>query len=220
MADTRISKIQNRNGDFADLPILSTAELGYAKDERRLFIGNDPITVGTGNGANTSFVVDIDVHNPGIIQVVVGGTQVNAADYSLSGTTLTFATAPAGGDDIVVYFNSEIEIARNVEDPTVVSLPASGNVAETGFAFDTTVADAIIIDYTLASTNGVRIGQLRVAVDTNSSTAAIDDNYVETSSVDVVFGVDIATSNTAKIVYTDNDNAISTFKFTYQLWKS
>lgn len=220
MADTRISKIQQRTGNFADLPILSTAELGYAKDERRLFIGNDPITVGTGNGANTVFVVDIDVNNPGVIQVAVDGTQINAVDYSLVGTTLTLANAPAAGETVVVYFNSEIEIAKDVERPTVVSLPANGNLAETGFAFDTTVADAIIMNYTLASTNGVRIGQLRIAVDTGSSTFAIDDNYTESATIDVVFGVDISTANTAKLIYTDNDNAISTFKFTYQLWKS
>jgi hypothetical protein len=64
------------------------------------------------------------------------------------------------------------------------------------------------------------VGQLRVAVDTNSSTTAIDDQYTQTGAVDVVFGPDISVTDTLKLVYTDNDNQISTFKFTYQLWNS
>ena len=50
MATTRTSKIRVRQGNFADLPVLDPGELGYAKDSRRLFIGNDTVNVGTGNG--------------------------------------------------------------------------------------------------------------------------------------------------------------------------
>ena len=32
MADTRISKIKVRQGDFSDLPVLDPGEIGYAKD--------------------------------------------------------------------------------------------------------------------------------------------------------------------------------------------
>ena len=38
---TRVSKIRVRQGNFADLPVLDPGEIGYAKDSRRLFIGND-----------------------------------------------------------------------------------------------------------------------------------------------------------------------------------
>jgi hypothetical protein len=220
MAETIISKIKVRQGNLSDLPILDSGELGYATDARRLFIGNESITVGTGNGVDTNFVVDVDISSPNILTVLVDSAQVNAADYSLVGTTLTFASPPANGSTITVKYNSEIELDKDASNPVSISLSASGNLADTGFQFDTTQFDTCIIDYTLKSSNGLRVGQLRVAVDTNSSTTAIDDQYTQTGAVDVVFGPDISVTDTLKLVYTDNDNQISTFKFTYQLWNS
>jgi hypothetical protein len=219
MAIEQISKIKVRQGDFSDLPLLESGELGYATDARRLFIGNERTSVDVGNGVKTSFVVDIDVNNPGVFAVFVDGSQVNSTDYSLIGTTLTFSTAPANGATIEFSFNNEIDILKNVVRPLTVSLPANGVSAETGFAVDTTKITAAVLDYTLSNTNGVRIGQLRFAINTNASTFTIDDNYSQTATVDVVFNLDIGTTGTAKLVYTDNDNAISNFKFTYQLWK-
>ena len=75
MADTRISKIKVRQGNFSDLPMLDPGELGYAKDQRRLFIGNDTVSVGTGNGVLTQFTVPIALSQPNIIAVFVDGTQ-------------------------------------------------------------------------------------------------------------------------------------------------
>ena len=69
MADTRISKIKVRQGDFSDLPVLDPGEIGYAKDQRRLFIGNDIVNIGTGNGVLTQFTVPITLSKPNIITV-------------------------------------------------------------------------------------------------------------------------------------------------------
>lgn len=76
------------------------------------------------------------------------------------------------------------------------------------------------MDYTLESTSGVRVGQLRFATDTSASTSTIDDQFTQTAAVGIVFNVDIATANTMKLQYTDSDNKISKFKYTYQLWNS
>ena len=218
MADTRISKIKVRQGNFSDLPMLDPGELGYAKDQRRLFIGNDTVSVGTGNGVLTQFTVPIALSQPNIIAVFVDGAQVNASDYTISGTTLTFASAPTGA--ITVGFNSEIEIESDSTDPSSIELAANGSSADTGFSVDTTGHNIAIIDYTLESTNGVRVGRIRMATDISASTATIDDSYTETAVVNVTFAVDIATANTMKLKYTDSDNLISKFKYTYQLWNS
>lgn len=218
MADTRTSKIKVRQGNFADLPVLDPGELGYAKDQRRLFIGNDTVTVGTGNGVLTQFTVPLALSNPVITTVFVAGTAVNAVDYSLLGTTLTFASAPTG--TITVSFNSEIEIVSDVTLPSAIELAANGSAADTGFSVDTTLYNIAIINYTLESTNGVRVGRIRMATDTSASTVIIDDNYTETAVVNVVFSANIATANTMKLQYTDSDNLISKFKYTYQLWNS
>lgn len=218
MADTRISKIKVRQGNYSDLPMLDPGELGYAKDQRRLFIGNDTVSVGTGNGVLTQFTVPIALSQPNIIAVFVAGAQVNASDYTISGTTLTFATAPTGA--ITVGFNSEIEIDSDATDPSSIELAANGSNVDTGFSVDTTGHNIAIIDYTLESTNGVRVGRIRMATDTSASTSTIDDSYTETAAVNVTFAVDIATANTMKLKYTDSDNLISKFKYTYQLWNS
>ena len=128
MAETRISKIRHRQGNFSDLPVLDPGELGYAKDVRRLFIGNDTVSVGTGNGVLTSFTVPLALSKPCNRKVFVDGVEENAANYSISGTTLTFASPPTGA--ITVGFNSEVKIANDVTLPSEISLSANGSSAD------------------------------------------------------------------------------------------
>tara|TARA_B100001057_G_scaffold466086_1_gene522872 strand:- start:7077 stop:7736 length:660 start_codon:yes stop_codon:yes gene_type:complete len=218
MADTRLSKIRVRQGNFADLPVLDAGELGYAKDSRRLFIGNDVVSVGTGNGVLTSFTIPLALSKPNIITVSVAGSAVNASTYTISGTILTFASAPTGA--ITVGFNSEIDIVSDVTIPSEISLAANGSSADTGFNVDTTLYNIAVIDYTLESTAGVRIGQLRLGTDISASTSTITDSNTETAAVGITFSVDIGTANTMKLKYTDADNLITKFKYTYQLWNS
>ena len=71
MATTRTSKIRVRQGNFSDLPVLDPGELGYAKDSRRLFIGNDTVNVGTGNGVLLGFTLPLAVSKPTITTVFV-----------------------------------------------------------------------------------------------------------------------------------------------------
>ena len=134
----------------------------------------------------------------------------------MSGTTLTFSTAPTGA--ITVGFNSEVDLGEDV--PVAIQLAASGSTADTGFQVTTTQHNVIIMDYTLENTNGVRVGQLKFATDTSASTSTIDDIFTEAGTVGIVFNLDIATANTMKLQYTDSDNLISTFKYTYQSWNS
>tara|TARA_B100000123_G_scaffold271787_1_gene252494 strand:+ start:160 stop:819 length:660 start_codon:yes stop_codon:yes gene_type:complete len=218
MAETRISKITVRQGNFSDLPVLDPGELGYAKDSRRLFIGNDTVGVGTGNGVLTIFTLPLALSRPNITTVFVAGSPVNASTYTISGTTLTFASPPTGA--ITVGFNSEIDIVSDVTIPSEISLPASGNNADTGFQIDTSEYNVVVMDYTLENNNGVRIGQLRFGTDVSASTSTIDDNHTETAAVGITFGVDISVANTMKLQYTDTSNLISKLKYTYQLWNS
>jgi len=218
MATTRLSKIRVRQGNFADLPVLDPGELGYAKDSRRLFIGNDVVSVGTGNGVLTAFTIPLALSKPNITTVSVAGSAVNASTYTISGTTLTFASAPTGA--ITVGFNNEIDIVSDVTIPSEISLAANGSSADTGFQIDTSLYNVVVMDYTLESTNGVRIGQLRFGTDTSASANTIGDNYTETAAVGITFSLDTATANTLKLQYTDADNLITKFKYTYQLWNS
>jgi Pectate lyase superfamily protein len=58
MAIVQISRIQHRSGYYENLPQLSKAELGYAVDERRLFIGNGTLLDGAPETGQTEILTE------------------------------------------------------------------------------------------------------------------------------------------------------------------
>jgi len=58
MAIVQISRITNRSGNYEQLPQLSGAELGWAIDERRLFIGNGTLAEGAPVIGNTEILTE------------------------------------------------------------------------------------------------------------------------------------------------------------------
>ena len=56
MAIVTISRIQHRRGYYENLPQLSSAELGWAVDQRRLFIGNGTLSEGAPEVGNTEIL--------------------------------------------------------------------------------------------------------------------------------------------------------------------
>ncbi len=227
MADTRISKIQIRRGDIADLPILAPGEFGYATDTQRLFLGNEEYTVGTGNAAQTVFQVPTGVDYPLTSSNItnpalyLNNTLINAADYTVAGTTITFGTPPAAGT-ITMKFNSELATVNDTVRPGNLQLAASASAGTaTGFGFDTSIYDTAFIDYSikLAGGTGYRIGQLRLLIDSSAGTVYIDDQYnTLTANVDVVFAGNINGSDFS-LTYTNNETSTATLYYTFKLWK-
>ena len=72
----------------------------------------------------------------------------------------------------------------------------------------------------MESTAGVRAGRLRILWDSSASASAIDDNMTQTAAVGITFNLNTATAGQMKLQYTDADNLITKFKYTYQLWNS
>lgn len=58
MAIVTISRIQHRRGDYADLPQLASAELGWAIDTQQLFIGNGGLVEGAPAVGNTEILTE------------------------------------------------------------------------------------------------------------------------------------------------------------------
>jgi len=58
----------------------------------------------TGNGSSTTITIDSGRAVNDVLVVVNGLTLVPTDDYTISGTTLTFATAPANGAEITVRY--------------------------------------------------------------------------------------------------------------------
>jgi hypothetical protein len=57
----------------------------------------------TGNGSTTAFTLSQSIADENNLVVFNGGVFQNQSAYSVSGTTLTFDTAPANGNTVVVY---------------------------------------------------------------------------------------------------------------------
>lgn len=226
MADTRISKIQVRRGNIADLPILSEGELGYALDVRRIFIGNSTYAVGTGDGNETSFTIPTSaeypltsLYNP---RFYIDGNEVSATDYTVAGTTISFTTAPAANEAITMRFNSELVVRNNVTAPDTFELAASAAAGtNTGFRFDTTIYNTVFIKYSikLGAGLGFRIGELRIVIDESAGTYYIDDQFnTLTNTIGVTFDGDI-TNNVFNLTYENTETSTATFYYTFELWK-
>ena len=86
MAIVQISKIQQRSGNLVDLPQLDDAELGWANDARRLFIGkttpNENVEVLTSYSAISFSQIDGAVGNLNISNLTAANGQVLSFDGS------------------------------------------------------------------------------------------------------------------------------------------
>lgn len=230
MATTQIAKLLIRQGDFADLPILDPGELGYAKDDKRLFIGNDPISF-TGDGS-TSYTVGIDVTKKGQYRVTKTNngtvTEYSSSGFSISGTTITFTTAPTASDTVRVYHNSEIGLIQEAASFDTLNLTAGSSDAETGISWNATTYNSAIIDYSISNVQnaagdpGFRVGTMKINIDTRST---VDDYYLQddfggVNNVDVDFAGSYDNStNIFTLKYTDNDNSAAQFSYSIRLWK-
>ena len=85
MAIVQVSRITNRKGLAENVPQLAGAELGWAIDERRLFIGNGTLQEGAPVIGNTEVLTEYS-------DVFSGRTQFSFGDYIVNaGTTATLA---------------------------------------------------------------------------------------------------------------------------------
>jgi hypothetical protein len=128
MSIVQISKIQVRSGNLEDLPQLSVGEFGWATDAKRLFIGNDPNTIGP-IPDNTEILTSISnggaggsaAGNTGEIQFNFGGAFAASPNLTWNGNTFTvIGDLEVEGNTIldgnVIYINKEV---FNVVDPVV-----------------------------------------------------------------------------------------------------
>lgn len=99
MAIIQISKIQVRSGNLVDLPQLDEAELGWASDDKRLFIGkvtpNENIEVLTSYSDISFSQIDGSVGNLDINPVTIGEGQV--LTYNANNETWENRGGNAGG---------------------------------------------------------------------------------------------------------------------------
>jgi len=85
--------------------------------------------------------------NENNVLVYLDGVYQHKSEYSVSGTTLTFGTAPGSGDDIEVLIPTLTEINQ----------PAADSIDDIGMFDDTKIAGSAITSTTVASTSATTI---------------------------------------------------------------
>ena len=111
---------------------------------RPLNAGNLSVDVFTGNASTTVFTLTYSVGSSNSVGVYLDGVrQLAGTDFTASGTTLTFTTAPANGVGIDVYFlGLELSIPTPA-DATVTTAKIAANAVD-----ETKLKDALVADFT------------------------------------------------------------------------
>ena len=117
----------------------------------------------TGDGSTTAFTLSISPTNENNTQIYIDGVYQHKSTYTVSGTTLTFDTAPVNSTAIDVIMFSQ----------TALNTPASDTVTTS------TIADANVTSAKLAS-NSVTTVKI---TDANVTTAKLADNAVTTAKI-------------------------------------
>ena len=89
--------------------------------------GDSSLSELTGNGSTTAFTIAADPNHENNTQVYIDGVYQEKGTYSVSGTTLTFSTAPPSGSSIEVVIGS-----RNITVDDVEGLTVNGDALITG----------------------------------------------------------------------------------------
>ena len=114
----------------------------------------------TGDGSDTTLTLTIAPVNENNTQVFIDGVYQSKSNYSISGTTLTFSTAPPNGSAVEVMTMTQTDINVPV-DGTITSAKLSGDLVTPG-ALDVTgtvTADrAAVYSGVLSEQSQLRIG--------------------------------------------------------------
>jgi uncharacterized membrane protein len=131
---------------------------------------------GTGDGTTTP-IATLSRTAPtdqSIMVMLNGVTQVPGTDYSVSGTTLTFTTAPVVGENILVYF---LGIASNI------GVPSDGSVTQASMA-----AGVVLGGTSIGNSNVIRTNTTTI---TENATFLSNTNGMSAGPVSIASGVTV-----------------------------
>jgi hypothetical protein len=176
-----------KQGNMADLPALQPGEFGYAKDTRRLFIGNDEI-LRDGDGSTTDFNLGTDLDNlSGTYKLYVDNIlQIEGIHYLVDNYIVRFNTPPSTGTaNIKLLFNSEITLTdvpeginNNIPKSASLSFTAPTPVDFNFITIDGSRFGDVQIRYTIINTSGDRRkGTLNISIDAANNIFDISDSY-------------------------------------------
>lgn len=179
MAVIQISKIQVRRGLQENLPQLSSGEMGWSVDERRLYIGNGTLAEGAPAVGITEIITEYSEDN-------------NASNITLLQSNVSILQSYAS------------LTSNNVAKTTLV---LADNTATTNTALTLTDSLTNLIDYRITRGVQARVGTFKVT-QINSNVAIVDDEYTETGETGVNLSF-FTFGNSAVLRYTTTSTGTS-----------
>lgn len=222
MATVRESKILIKaDQNLVDMPILDPGEFAFETTTKKLFIGSHPYEVDpASDGVTDTYYLPVDARLSSVYEVWVNDSLYAPSNYQIVSNTLTiFNPSSISGSKIEVKYNSQImmhETGMSSPVRTTVTLDGSVTNQSTGLAVSTSLYDVIFIDYSIKSSAGLRVGSVRIVID--GTDYVVDDNYNDTSPVDVDFDGTIS-NGVFTLTYT-NPGSQATFSYVAKAWKS
>lgn len=142
MAIVQVSRITNRKGLAENVPQLAGAELGWAIDERRLFIGNGTLQEGAPVIGNTEVLTEYSDVFSGRTQFSFGDYIVNAGTSATLANNATTETVFTIDANAIPAFEVKYMIRRGVYTRTGTYIVV-GSTDGTGGTLTTSDADAV-----------------------------------------------------------------------------
>jgi hypothetical protein len=97
----------------------------------------------SGNASTTGFTLNVASTTNAVAAYISGVRQLAGTDYSVSGTTITFTTAPPTGTNNIMYVYTKAAILNTVADASVTTAKIAANAVD-----ETKLKDALVADFT------------------------------------------------------------------------
>ena len=97
----------------------------------------------SGNASTTAFTLDVASTTNAVAAYISGVRQLAGTDYSVSGTTITFTTAPPTGTNNIMYVYTKAAILNTPADASVTAAKIAANAVD-----ETKLKDALVADFT------------------------------------------------------------------------
>ena len=116
-----------------------------------------------GDGADTTFTVSSSVSNENNLMVFIDGVFQAQDSYSVSGTTLTFSTAPANGRVITVYHAKAVSIGTPSDNSVDTVQLVDGAVTSAKLDTNIAIAGTLGVTGAITANGGIALGDGDVA---------------------------------------------------------
>ena len=176
----------------------------------------------SGNGSTTAFTLSADPSTENNTQVYIDGVYQEKGTYAVSGTTLTFSTAPPNGTSIEVMAFTASSIGVPTDDTVSTAKIVNDAVTQAKIADDAVGADqlassavvtASIVDdaVTQAKIADDAVGADQLASSAVVTASIVDDNVTQAKIADDAVGADQLASS-AVVTASMVDDAVTTAK--------